>query len=124
MNSSDMRNEFKQNLFKDKKIARRRYDLQWWKIEGKREGDIPVVGNTTAKGTAVGKRGVEVHDLLSVQWEKAGLCKEIVSLFSIMPSVYMKNVWPLVEDQSVMGSNTSAYFGTRTSKWQFYNLHF
>lgn len=50
------------------------------------------MGNTTAKGTAVGKRGVEVHDLLSVQWEKAGLCKEIVSLFPIMPSVYMKNV--------------------------------
>lgn len=38
--------------------------------------------------------------------------------------MYIKNVWPSVEDQRVMGSNTRAYFGPRTSKWHFLQFTF
>ena len=61
-----------------------------------------------AKGITVGKTGFGgAWPTVSPGGKREGLYKEIASLFSGVPSVYMKNIWPSVEDQSVMGSNTS-----------------
>ena len=66
------------------------------------------MGHNTAKGTIVGKTGFRgAWSTVSPVGKREGLCKEIVSLSFVVPSVYIKNVWPLVEDQSVTGSNTT-----------------